>query len=50
MGGIAAYNIANLAGAALAAVALGIAAPTIAAVFARFGSGLERQPRADDAF
>ena len=38
MGGIAAYNVANLAGAALAAAALGIAPTTIAAVFARFGS------------
>jgi cyanophycin synthetase len=37
IGGIANYNIANLAGAALAASALGIPAPTIAAVFARFG-------------
>jgi cyanophycin synthetase len=44
MGGIAAYNIANLAGAALAAVALGIAPTTIAAVFARFGSNLNDNP------
>ncbi|MGH8266986.1 MAG: Mur ligase family protein [Steroidobacteraceae bacterium] len=35
--GSAHYNIANLAGSALAAVALGIAPATIAAVFARFG-------------
>ena len=35
--GSATYNIANLAGAALGAVALGIAASTIAAVYARFG-------------
>jgi cyanophycin synthetase len=35
--GSARYNVANLAGAALAAAALGIAAETIAAVFARFG-------------
>jgi UDP-N-acetylmuramyl tripeptide synthase len=33
----ATYNIANLAGAALGAVALGIEASTIAAVYARFG-------------
>ena len=44
MGGIAAYNIANLAGAALAAAALGIAPSQIAAVFARFGSQLEDNP------
>jgi UDP-N-acetylmuramyl tripeptide synthase len=36
--GSAAYNIANLAGAALAAAALGIGPATIAAVFARFGA------------
>jgi UDP-N-acetylmuramyl tripeptide synthase len=36
--GSATYNIANLAGAALAAVALGIPPPTIAAVFASFGA------------
>jgi cyanophycin synthetase len=35
--GAATYNVANLAGAALAAVALGIPAKTIAAVFGRFG-------------
>ena len=35
--GSARYNVANLAGAALAALALGIPAPTIAAVFAAFG-------------
>jgi UDP-N-acetylmuramyl tripeptide synthase len=44
MGGIAAYNVANMAGAALAAVALGIATDTIAAVFARFGSSLKDNP------
>jgi UDP-N-acetylmuramyl tripeptide synthase len=38
VGGLAQYNVANLAAAALAASALGIPAPTIAAVFARFGS------------
>jgi UDP-N-acetylmuramyl tripeptide synthase len=38
VGGLATYNVANLAAAALAAAALGISAPTIAAVFARFGS------------
>jgi UDP-N-acetylmuramyl tripeptide synthase len=44
MDGVAAYNIANLAGAALAAIALGIAPATIAAVFARFGSDLKDNP------
>jgi cyanophycin synthetase len=44
MGGIAAYNIANLAGAALAAMALGIPAATIAGVFARFGGSLADNP------
>lgn len=38
MGGSATYNVANMAGAALAAGALGIAPATIAAVLARFGS------------
>ena len=37
IGGIAAYNIANLAAAALVAASLKIPAHTIAAVFARFG-------------
>jgi UDP-N-acetylmuramyl tripeptide synthase len=36
--GTAVYNVANLAGAALAAAALGIAPATIASVFTRFGS------------
>jgi UDP-N-acetylmuramyl tripeptide synthase len=36
--GSATYNIANLAGAALGAAALGIGAGTIAAVYARFGA------------
>lgn len=36
--GSAAYNIANLAGAALAAAALGVPPPDIAGVLARFGS------------
>ena len=44
MGGIAAYNVANLAGAALAAAALGITPTTIASVFARFGSRLNDNP------
>ena len=44
MGGIAAYNVANLAGAALAAAALGIPAATIAGVFARFGSNHSDNP------
>ncbi len=37
VGGLAAYNVANLAAAALAASALGIPAPAIAGVFAQFG-------------
>jgi cyanophycin synthetase len=44
MGGIAAYNVANLAGAALAAAALGITPTTITSVFARFGSRLNDNP------
>jgi cyanophycin synthetase len=44
IGGIAAYNVSNLAGAALAALALGIPAATIAAVFARFGEKLTDNP------
>jgi UDP-N-acetylmuramyl tripeptide synthase len=44
LGGIARYNAANLAGAALAALALGIAPGTIAAVFARFGAGPNDNP------
>jgi cyanophycin synthetase len=44
VGGIAAYNVANMAGAALAAAALGIAPATIAAVLARFGSSLTDNP------
>lgn len=44
MGGIADYNVTNLAGAALAAVTLGIAPATIAAVFARFGSSRNDNP------
>ncbi len=44
MDGIATYNVANLAGAALVAFLLGIAAPTIAAVLARFGARLEDNP------
>jgi len=42
--GMAAYNIANLAAAALAATALGIPAHTIAAVFARFGENIADNP------
>jgi cyanophycin synthetase len=38
VGGLATYNVANLAAAALGACALGIPAPIIAAAFARFGS------------
>lgn len=44
MGGSARYNIANIAGAALAATALGIAPSTIAAVLARFGSDPRDNP------
>jgi UDP-N-acetylmuramyl tripeptide synthase len=44
MGGIAVYNVANMAGAALAAVSLGIPPATIAAVFASFGSRLQDNP------
>ena len=44
MGGVAAYNIANMAGAALAAAALGIAPASIAEVLARFGSTLADNP------
>ncbi len=44
LGGIAAYNIANMAGAALAAAALGIPPATIAAVLAVFGSNLNDNP------
>jgi cyanophycin synthetase len=44
VGGVATYNVANLAGAALAAVALGIPAETIAAVFARFGESPNDNP------
>jgi cyanophycin synthetase len=44
MGGMAAYNVANMAGAALAAAAFGIAPTMIAAVFARFGSALQDNP------
>ncbi|MGB8694194.1 MAG: Mur ligase family protein [Steroidobacteraceae bacterium] len=42
--GHAGYNIANLAGAALAAAALGIAPAAIAAVFARFGATVADNP------
>ncbi len=44
MGGIAVYNVANLAGAALVAFLLGIPASTISAVFGRFGGRLEDNP------
>ncbi len=44
MDGVATYNVANLAGAALVAFQLGIAAPTIAAVLGRFGARLEDNP------
>lgn len=42
--GIAAYNIANMAAAALGAAALGIPAATIASVFARFGTRVQDNP------
>jgi cyanophycin synthetase len=44
IGGIATYNVANLAGAALASITMGISAATIAAVFARFGEKLTDNP------
>jgi UDP-N-acetylmuramyl tripeptide synthase len=44
MGGIAAYNVANMAGAALAAAALGIAPATIFGVLSHFGSNLTDNP------
>ena len=44
IGGYAHYNVANLAGTALAAAALGIPAATIAAVYARFGADVADNP------
>ena len=44
MGGIATYNVANAAGAALVAFLLGITATTISAVLGRFGARLEDNP------
>jgi UDP-N-acetylmuramyl tripeptide synthase len=44
IGGIAAYNVANLAAAALGAVTLGIPTATISSVFAEFGSRLTDNP------
>ena len=44
VGGVASYNVANLAGAALAAAALAIPPATIAAVFARFGARATDNP------
>jgi UDP-N-acetylmuramyl tripeptide synthase len=44
MGGIATYNVANLAGAALVAFLLGIAATTISAILGRFGARHEDNP------
>ena len=44
MNGVATYNIANLAGAALAAAALGIPPATIARVLAEFGANLKDNP------
>ena len=44
MHGLAAYNVSNLAAAALAALTLGFPAGTIASVFARFGDQLTDNP------
>lgn len=44
VGGVAAYNVANLAGAALGAVTLGIPAAAISSVFAQFGARLTDNP------
>jgi len=44
IGGLATYNVSNLAGAALAAAALGIPPVTIAGVCASFGSALADNP------
>jgi UDP-N-acetylmuramyl tripeptide synthase len=44
MDGVATYNVANMAGAALVAFQLGIPAPTICAVLGGFGSRLEDNP------
>jgi cyanophycin synthetase len=44
MGGVAAYNIGNLAAAALGAIALRIEPATIAAVLARFGANVSDNP------
>jgi UDP-N-acetylmuramyl tripeptide synthase len=44
VGGAARYNIANIAGASLAADALGVATDTIAAVLARFGASNADNP------
>jgi cyanophycin synthetase len=44
MGGIASYNIGNMAAAALGAIAMGIAPDIIAAVLSRFGSNLADNP------
>jgi UDP-N-acetylmuramyl tripeptide synthase len=44
MDGIAAYNVANIAGAALVASQLGISPPTISAVLGRFGARLGDNP------
>jgi cyanophycin synthetase len=44
IGGIAPYNVANLAAAALGAVTLGIPAAAISSVFARFGTRLSDNP------
>ena len=44
MGGVAVYNIGNLAGAALGAMAMGISPARIAAAFAKFGADIDDNP------
>jgi cyanophycin synthetase len=44
MGGVATYNIGNMAAAALGAIALGVDPTTIATVLARFGADLSDNP------
>ena len=44
IGGLARYNVANLAASALAATALGMAPAAIASVFAKFGAALADNP------
>ena len=44
LGGRAGYNVANIAAAALAALALGVAPPTMVATLARFGAARDDNP------